>query len=489
MAVDPLHSPSKPRVGILDPLWPWPFSPQDWERTPAPVPAAFVQLTATMRQRQDQVASLQRQVEELCRRLGQNSQNSSRPPSSDSLSQREQHKKTRRERRKPAARKRGGQSGHAGHKMTLLEPTEPTLQATPKACRRCGRTDLRDVRLSYVHQCVDASVRLLVQHVECFEATCACGTVTAGAPPAGLQTGYGPFLTALTGHLTGLVPTTRRAVVEVLRSVFGVPVELGTSQKLVDRCSKAIKIPYEAIEASVRRACVNYVDETSYYLCHSLRWLWAMVNPSAALYKVMDHRDSESFQILRGDWNATLVSDDYGVYRAGDDERAQRCLAHLIRKANALTTHSDPALAEFGRKIALELARLCEMSHAPPTAGQWQAWLMRITGLLRQHEDRRDEAGKLARAIQRQRRSLWTFLLVPGVEPTNNRAERALRFAVIWRKRSLGAQSDKGCRWFERILSLRETCRLRGKNLFHVLLDAVRSSFHGEAPDLAWLSA
>ena len=65
--------------------------------------------------------------------------------------------------------------------------------------------------------------------------------------------------------------------------------------------------------------------------------------------------------------------------------------------------------------------------------------------------------------------SLWTFLEHDGVEPTNNRAERALRFGVLWRKRSLGTQSDKGDRWVERILSLKETCRLRGKATFPVI--------------------
>ena len=66
-----------------------------------------------------------------------------------------------------------------------------------------------------------------------------------------------------------------------------------------------------------------------------------------------------------------------------------------------------------------------------------------------------------------------------GVEPTNNRAERALRFGVQWRKRSLGTASDKGNRWVERILSLKETCRLRSVATYHVLVDAVASFFRG----------
>ena len=83
--------------------------------------------------------------------------------------------------------------------------------------------------------------------------------------------------------------------------------------------------------------------------------------------------------------------------------------------------------------------------------------------------------------------SLWVFLAHHGVEPTNNRAERALRFGVMWRKRSLGTASDKGNRWVERILSLKETCRLRSVSTYKVLVDAMANFFTGQQPHLAWL--
>jgi transposase len=67
------------------------------------------------------------------------------------------------------------------------------------------------------------------------------------------------------------------------------------------------------------------------------------------------------------------------------------------------------------------------------------------------------------------RAALWTFVVEEGVEPTNNRAERALRFAVLWRKMMHGTYNEKGDRWVERMLSLRETCRLRGIPTFPVL--------------------
>ncbi len=75
-----------------------------------------------------------------------------------------------------------------------------------------------------------------------------------------------------------------------------------------------------------------------------------------------------------------------------------------------------------------------------------------------------------------------------GVEPTNNLAERTLRFGVLWRKKSQGTRSDKGCRWVERILSLRHTCKLQCKSTFNVLVDAFSAYFKGQKPDLEWLT-
>ena len=85
------------------------------------------------------------------------------------------------------------------------------------------------------------------------------------------------------------------------------------------------------------------------------------------------------------------------------------------------------------------------------------------------------------------REHLWLFLQEPGVAPTNNHAERMLRFAVLWRKRSLGTASVRGDRWVERILSLRQTCRIQGRRTFPVLADAMTAAFNGQGPDTGWI--
>jgi transposase len=165
----------------------------------------------------------------------------------------------------------------------------------------------------------------------------------------------------------------------------------------------------------------------------------------------------------------------------------QTCLAHLIRRARGLAERHDPELAYFGRRVMTEWQRLVHWATVPPTSGEVQTWYARIVHLIDQYCARRDEAGTLARTLDRELGSLWTFIVEEGVEPTNNRAERALRFAVLWRKLMQGTYNEKGDRWVERILSLRETCRLRSRPTFPVLVDAVTCSFNGQHPDVSWI--
>jgi len=129
------------------------------------------------------------------------------------------------------------------------------------------------------------------------------------------------------------------------------------------------------------------------------------------------------------------------------------------------------------------------MATASPTGGEWRAWYARLCHLIDQYHDRPDDAGRFVRRLLREMDSLWVFLRQHGVAATNNRAERALRFGVLWRKRSQGTTSEQGNRWVEPILSLKETCRLQAQSTYTVLVDAVTNLFRGQPPDLAWINA
>jgi transposase len=304
--------------------------------------------------------------------------------------------------------------------------------------------------------------------------------------PPEAAAGQGPRLTALIGELSGSQRGSRSAVQEFCQSVLGVHLSRGAVQGAVDRVSEAIAPVYEAIAAKARRATVNYIDETSWYQHGVLAWLWVMVNTTVALFKVQANRNTAAFEALIERWAGILVSDGYGVYCQWVHAR-QTCLAHLIRRARGLSERKDPELAWFGRRVLAELQRLVHWATVPPTAGAVQTWYARMVQLLNQYRARQDEAGKLARTLEREMGALWTFVVEAEVEPTNNRAERALRFAVLWRRMMHGSYNEKGDRWVERLLSLRETCRLRGRPTFPVLVDAVTCSFNGQQPDVSWI--
>jgi transposase len=211
-----------------------------------------------------------------------------------------------------------------------------------------------------------------------------------------------------------------------------------------------------------------------------------MVNTRVAFFTVRASRSQAAFEALVGRWAGILVSDGYGVYRQWMHQR-QTCLAHLIRRARGLSERKEPELTRFGGRVMAELQRLVHWATAPPTSGEVQTWYARMVGLIGQYQLRRDEAGTFARTLNREIGALWTFVVEAGVEPTNNRAERALRFAVLWRKMMQGTYNAKGDCWVERILSVRETCRLRGIPTFPVLVEAVTCSFNGQPPDVSWI--
>ena len=304
--------------------------------------------------------------------------------------------------------------------------------------------------------------------------------------PPEVRYGYGPRLTALIGELSGSQRDSRSAVQEFCTSVLGVPISRGAIQRAVDRVSEAIHPHYDAIAEKARQAKVNYIDETSWYQHGVLAWLWVMVNTTVALFKVQASRSTAAFEALVKRWAGILVSDGYGVYCQWVHGR-QTCLAHLIRRARGLAERQDPELARFGRRVMTELQRLVHWAIAPPTSGEVQTWYARMVHLLAQHRERQDVAGTFARTLERELGALWTFVVEAGVDPTNNRAERALRFAVLWRKMMQGTYNEKGDRWVERILSVRETCRLRGRPTFPVLVEAVTCYIKGQHPDVSWI--
>lgn len=461
-----------------------PFSELDWLTTPEPVRAYILHLEQVIHQLQQRLDMIEKRTDHLEMRTRMNSQNSSKPPSSDSPFNKQKKKA------KKSKRKRGGQKGHKGHRQQMLDPTN-VENVLPDHCD-CGHLDIdpKSIKPFYTHQHIELpKIKLDVTHFILNQGKCRCcgKTVKAGVPSR-FSSGYGPRLSAVISELSGSHGASRETVQDFCQSVLGLPISTGGIQRVIDRASAAINPIYNTIAHCAREQDVNGIDETSWFKSGKLQWLWTMANPIVAFFMIHPNRSKEAFSQLIADWKGILISDHYGVYVKWVNKR-QACLAHLIRKARALGETKDEAIRPFGEAILEKLQLLCHWSRKPPSEKKWTAFYSELLLLLMLYEGADDPAGQLARSIGKQMESLWVFLDENGVEPTNNRAERALRFAVLWRKRSHGTQSDKGNRWVERILSLKQTCRMKALPVFPILTNAIDAYFKERTPELEWITS
>jgi len=459
-----------------------PFSDQDWQATPEPVRQYIIELEQTIAMLANKVKQLEKRTEKLESKTNQNSQNSSKPPSSDSPFKKPKKK------RKESKCNIGAQKGHKGYKQQLLEPTRQQ-EILPVKCE-CGCSTIIADSLQpyYTQQVIELpEIKMDVLHLILNKGKCRnCGKIVKAKVPKEHQTGYGSRLSALIAEMSGIQGNSRETVRTFCKSVLNFSISIGTIQRVVDRASAALKPIYDKIGELARENDINHVDETSWFQNGALNWLWVMVNSTAAYFMIHKNRSKEAFLELIQDWRGILVSDNYGTYKKWVHLR-QTCLAHLIRKAKALSEAKDTVSQHFGKKILKELQLLCHWAKAPPDEDQWYEFYQRFIDLIFDHHQQKDEAGTLARSLIRQIDSLWVFLEVSGVEPTNNRAERTLRFGVLWRKRSKGTQSEKGNRWVERVLSFKQTCQIRSLPSFPLLVDAIDSFFKEQKPNLDWL--
>lgn len=454
-------------------VWNRPFSNEDWESTPAAVKHFILAQQKT-------IQSLTERIEQLEQRLNRDSTNSNQPPSSDSPYRKpKDHGGKRRKSSKKKRRK--------GTRQQLVEPTE-VRPVHPEKCP-CGCHQFDELQPYYTHQHIELpEITMDVTHFVLYKGRCRnCGKMRKGYVPSAYRTGFGPRFSALIVELAGMAGNSRDMVRSFCSSVLGVSISLGAIQKIIDRATKAIQPYYEAIGDKARASRVNHLDETPWHKAGRLNWLWVMANSLVCFFMIHTRRSKEAFEELIGTWEGILVSDNYAVYRKWVNAR-QTCLSHLIRKAKALSESTHPELSAFGTWARKELQRLVQMAKAPPTIGEWRAFYARLCRLIALYRDSKSAAGTFARRLEEEMDTLFVFLVEEGVEPTNNFAERTIRFGVLWRKRSQGTKSDKGNRWVERILSLRQTCRLHKMSTFSVLVHALDSYFKDQSPDLDWIT-
>ena len=436
-----------------------------------------------------QIAQLQREVAELKARLNQDSTNSSLPPSSA-----HPHAKPTPTPSK-SQRKQGGQPGHPKQERALVpvEQCQAVVPCVPTACRRCGDllqgTDPAPLR----HQVWELpEIQPHLTEYQRHRLTCACGSATCGPLPPGVPSGQaGPRLIAFAGLLMACFRQSKRRAAQFLSMILQQPASAGWLVQLQHRCAAAVQPAYDALAARLPDQPVLYIDESPTKEGSATAWVWTVVAPDFTFFACRTSRGGEVLDALLGtDYAGVIHGDRAKMYwRFG---RLQWCWAHLKRDFQALIDGACRTAKRLGHDLMRPTVDLFRLWHRVRDGTLLRSTLVRRIQPLRETVSRLLLRGCLnatthgmCKELWRHQEHLWTFLQVEGVEPTNNAAERALRPAVIWRKLSFGTQSAAGSRFVERLLTVIETCRRTGHNVFAWLTDAVRAQLHGRsAPSL-----
>jgi transposase len=425
-------------------------------------------------------------IEELTARLGQHSGNSSRPPSSDPPDAPPRPQKRR------SGRKRGGQPGHPGKRRELLpvEEVDEVIEYKPKHCERCHaklpQKAQPDDPPPLRHQVFDLLEKPYeVTEHQAYGVTCdKCGELTrAEIPKEVAGSNFGPRLAALVSFLTGALQVSRRGAEEFVNDGLQIPMALGSVSNLEAEMAQALEQPYREAGDAVRDSLSKNVDETGWKVNGNRCWLWGVGTATVAFFLIHTSRGSKALlDLMGGALKGTFTSDRWSAYgKLLSVLCRQLCWAHLIRDFQKLVDRGGKAarIGEEGLEIAYQLFWLWKDFKAGVISRQvLQECLRPLKKEMHELLERgqRLNAGKASTFCENLlalEPALWAFADREGVEPTNNHAERILRLGVLWRKRAFGANSDRGCRFAERILTVVQTRRLQKRRVFEYLVEAL----------------
>jgi len=438
------------------------------------------------------VAKLLARVDALEARLKQDSGNSSKPPSSD-------QGRKRKPPVEPTGRKRGGQPGHDGKSRELFPEAEvdETVDLDPGQCEKCreplGDAPRLDACIRQV--CETPEFKAFVTQFNIWRKACPkCGHINRGQVPAGVPTGaFGPRIQAQIGVLSGRFRMTRREVVCLSKAFFGVRISLGSVQACCKAASEVAAPTAQAILAEVKQAPEVHADETGFGRCGNDRmWLWGAATADAEAFRLLPGRGQEQAEDLLGkDFSGIIHRDRWKPYEKLKKATHQLCHSHIRRDFQSML-ESMGETGTQGCMLKLASDRAFHLWHQFERDEISRTQLIRRTKpiqddirqrleLLRDGTDTTKKARGTAKDLLRQWDSLWTYLRRDGAVPTNNEAERAIRKAVLWRKVSLGVDSEEGARFVERMLTLAGTARRRGINLLDWLTRALQAKLVGTA--------
>lgn len=438
----------------------------------APTYAELLQIVADLRK---QVERLTARVEEL---TAENQQLREQLEQAKREGARQAAPFRRPDRKKIAPEKRkkpGRPEGHLGVNRPIPDHVDETISVPLDACPRCGGAVVNCVPLEqYIEEIPPVRPRV-IKLVTCQGSCARCGMVASTHP---LKTGngalasqvhLGPRAVALAATLNKQHGLSMRKTCRVLQDLCGLKLSPGGLSQLLDRLADRLKEDYQSLFADLRAGPATYVDETSWWVGGPGHWLWVFTSPSTTLFQVEDNRAARVVSsVLTVNYSGVLVSDCLNIYDTVPLERKHKCIAHhqkAIREQLDSPGLSDRTYLEAWRAFLRQVTTVWKVWNHLPSEQQAAA----RTNLARQRDELLDreltqpQDLRIRNRLHKQQPFLLTCLDQPEtVEPTNNRAERALRPAVIARKISCGNRTERGKETWQVLTSLLITWWQRG---------------------------
>jgi transposase len=440
-----------------------------------------------------EIAALKQEVARLAAQLAaaqKNSSNSSKPPSSDIVKPPPAKPKSG----TAGKRKRGAQPGHKRHVRPLAPPEEVDqfFEHRLDVCPDCGGKtrplDEPPRRLQQVELVPQPTVLIEHQAHACFCKRCNKTHYAPFPKPVARAGLFGPELTALVAFLKGGCHCSFSTIRKFLRDVAKVTVSRGFLRKLCAKMSDSLDAAYEQLLESLPKENVANVDETGLKEYRRRLWVWCFRAASYTLFKIDPSRGSDVLvEVLGKESRGVLGCDYYSAYRKymkDFNAVVQFCLAHLLRDIKFLAEHPDRRNRAYGRRVLNAAREMFRVIHDRDELGSdFRVALIDAGEELQAQAEHRvpatKEAQNLANRFRRHGESYLRFITTPGIDPTNNAAEQAIRFVVIDRLVTQGPKCEGGRRWLERIWTTMATCAQHGKSAFEFLVETVTAHFAG----------
>ena len=441
-------------------------------------------------------AALKKRIEELEEKLRASSRNSSKPPSSDPPDKKDNKKKKKGKGKK---RRPGGQPGHEAHTRELLPPEEVDkfVRCDPvKQCDCGGEVEVDEEQEAQHLQTLEIpSLKPYVsQYDQYFGICCRCGKHHPGKLPEGVgEDMLGPRAKAIVSILSGKYHLSKRGIQEIMHDFFGIELSLGSVSNTEARVSDALAEPVEEAKEHVKDQKVANLDESGWREKKKRAWLWVAVTTAVTVFIIRCSRGAKVARELLGEDPGIVISDRFSAYNYLDPQGRQLCWAHLERDfiklmerggasegiGEALLEYSDSMFKWWHRVRDGTMSRKKFAKKMEPVRRKVEALLE--YGTVCGHS----KTQETCKEILKVRDALWTFIDVRGVEPTNNAAERAIRPAVLWRKRSFGTESQRGSLFVERMMTVGATCKQQDRNVLDYVTCAIKAHMnHRQAPSL-----